>query len=54
LGWASSAEDVEQFLAAWAELYERTRRTDGRAPERQDSGNALASSGSPRYQRSET
>lgn len=25
LGWASTVEDVERFLAAWARLYGRTR-----------------------------
>jgi cysteine desulfurase len=26
LGWASTAEDVERFVAAWSSLYARTRR----------------------------
>jgi cysteine desulfurase len=25
LGWASTASDVDRFLAAWGRLYERTR-----------------------------
>ncbi len=54
LGWASVPEDVEQFLTAWAALYERTRRPDGRAAARQDGGNALAIAGSPRYQGTES
>jgi cysteine desulfurase len=54
LGWASVPEDVEQFLAAWAALYRKTRRPDARAVAWSEGANALASSGSPRYQRSET
>jgi len=54
LGWASVPKDVEQFLAAWAALYRKTRRPDARAVARSEGANALASAGSPRYQRSET
>lgn len=28
LGWASEPEDVDLFVAAWAELFERTRQSD--------------------------
>ncbi|HEX9767900.1 MAG TPA: cysteine desulfurase family protein [Kiloniellales bacterium] len=49
LGWASVPEDVEQFLAAWAKLYDKTRRSDTARPPRQDAGNPLAIAGSARY-----
>ncbi len=49
LGWASVPEDVEQFLAAWAKLYDKTRRSDAARPPRQDGGNPLAIAGSARY-----
>ncbi len=53
LGWASVPEDVDRFLAAWAELYAKTRRAN-RGTGSQDRDKALAITGSARYQNGET
>ena len=48
LGWASVPGDVELVLAAWAELYDKTRQAN-RGTASQDSDNALAITGSAGY-----
>ncbi len=40
LGWASTASDVDRFVAAWRRLYERTRAEDCRLRVRSRSGPA--------------
>jgi cysteine desulfurase len=57
LGWASVPEDVDLFLAAWAELYAKTRQANrgaNRGTGPQDRDKALAIGGSARYQNGET
>ncbi len=57
LGWASVPEDVDLFLAAWAELYTKTRQANrgaNRGTGPQDRDKALAIGGSARYQHGET
>ncbi len=55
LGWASVAEDVDLFLAAWAELYANTKeRQANRGTGSKGRDKALAITGSARYQNGET
>jgi cysteine desulfurase len=57
LGWASVPEDVDLFLAAWAELYAKTRQANrgaNRATGSKGRDKALAITGSARYQNGET
>ncbi len=55
LGWASVAEDVDLFLAAWAELYANTKeRQANRGIGSKGRDKALAITGSARYQNGET
>ncbi len=55
LGWASVPEDVDRFLAAWAELYANTKeRQANRGTGSKGRDKAPAITGSARYQNGET